>query len=190
MKIYGRNDVATLKGKSVKPHPPVVNRNNVIDLPPELKIKGMKVELAMDVVFISDQSFLHTVDRTIKFRRLSHLGTGKKNQGYMKENFFAGIDMILRHYNKHGIYVSVIHADNKFQSILNELVDVWDIKLNFSLPGEHVPDIERMNRVLQERFRVALYRLPFKQIPRTMIVRLALRITRTANMFPAKEGIS
>ena len=33
MKIYGRNDVATLKGKSVKPHPPVVNRNNVIELP-------------------------------------------------------------------------------------------------------------------------------------------------------------
>ena len=73
---------------------------------------------------------------------------------------------------------------------MNELVDVWDIKLNFSLPGEHVPDIERMNRVLQERLRVALYRLPFKQILRTMIVRLALRIMRTAIMFPAKEGIS
>ena len=88
------------------------------------------------------------------------------------------------------MWISLIHADNEFRSVLNELEDVWDTSINFSMPGEHVPDVERANRVLQERFRVALYRLPFKLIPKVMIIRLALRITRTANMFPAKEGIS
>ena len=73
---------------------------------------------------------------------------------------------------------------------MNELEDVWDIEINFTMPGEHVPDIERMNRVLQERFRVAIYMLPFKIILKVMIVCLTIRITRTANMFPAVEGIS
>ena len=62
--------------------------------------------------------------------------------------------------------------------------------MNFSLPGAHVPDIERENRVLQERFRVALYRLPFKSIPREMINFFALWVTRHGNYFPAQTGIS
>ena len=86
--------------------------------------------------------------------------------------------------------MSLIHADNKFRSIMNELEDVWDTSINFSMPGEHVPDIKRMNRVLQEQFRVALYRLPYKIIPKVMIIWLAFRITQTANMFPRAEGIS
>ena len=97
---------------------------------------------------------------------------------------------MLRYYNKNDIRVSLIHADNEFRSIMSELVDVWDVEINFSMPGEHVPDIERMNRTLQERFRVALYRLPYKIIPKVMIVRLTIRITRTGNMFPAAGGIS
>ena len=100
------------------------------------------------------------------------------------------MDVILRHYNKFDIWISLIHADNEFRSILKELEDVWDTSINFSMPGEHVPNIERINRVLQERFRVALYRLPFKLIPKVMIIVLAIRITRTANMFPATEDIS
>ena len=49
VRIFGK-DVATLKGKSTKPHPPVVNRNDFIDLPPELKIKSMEIKLAVGVV--------------------------------------------------------------------------------------------------------------------------------------------
>ena len=94
---------------------------------------------------------------------------------------FSGLDNILMHYNTNDIFVSRIHADNKFRSIINQLEDEWDIVENFFLSGEHVPNIERLNRVLQERFRVALYILRFHLIPRVMIVRLALIITRTEN---------
>ena len=99
------NDVAPLKGKSVEPHPPVVNRNDVIELPPELKVKGMRIESAIDVVYINDQSFLHSVDQTIKLRGVAHLGTRKKDQNYTKDMLFVpeGIDTILRHYDKNDI---------------------------------------------------------------------------------------
>ena len=35
-------DLATLKGKSVCPHPPVVTKNYIIEIPPELVTKGEK----------------------------------------------------------------------------------------------------------------------------------------------------
>ena len=61
---------------------------------------------------------------------------------------------------------------------------------NFSLPQEHVPDIEHENRVLQERFCVGLYRLPFKILPKSMIQYLALRVKRNRSYFPKKTGIT
>ena len=59
-------DVPTCKGKSTAPRPPVVTTEDVVELPDELQHKGRKIELTIDVVYISDQSFLHSVDRTIK----------------------------------------------------------------------------------------------------------------------------
>ena len=189
VRIFGK-DVATLKGKSTKPHPPVVDKNDFIDLPPELKVKGMEIELAVDVVYINDQSFLHSVDRTIKFRGLSHLGTRKKGKNYTLDILKEGIANVIRYYNRGGIIITVIHADGEFKSMKEELEDDFQCDTNFLLLGEHVPDIERANRVLQERFRVALYRGPYMIIPRAMIVRLALRVSRHYNYFPAKTGIS
>ena len=54
MKIFGE-DVAVLKGKTVKPKPPVVGKEDVIDLPPELSIE--MVELAIDVIYVSTELF-------------------------------------------------------------------------------------------------------------------------------------
>ena len=64
------------------------------------------------------------------------------------------------------------------------------MEFNFAHPGAHVPDIERENRTLQDRFRVNLYRLPYAMIPRTMIRYLALRVTENRGLFPRKNGIS
>ena len=96
----------------------------------------------------------------------------------------------MRHYNKVDILISRIHADNEFKTLLSELEDGWDVEINFSLPGAHVPDIKRHNRVLQERFRIVLYCLPFKSIPRSTIKFLALHVTRHGNYFPSPTGIS
>ena len=185
--IFGK-DVATLKGKSTRPHLPVVTRKDVVDLPPELQIS--EVELAMDVLFINDQAFFHAKDRTIKFKGLVPLGTVGKKKSYSVKDLFEGLDKILRHYNKAAIRIAMIHADKEFKPRFEEVEDRWDIALNFSAPDEHVPDIERENRTLQDRFRVALYRLPFKIIPRLMIRELAMRVTWNGTCFPAKGGIS
>ena len=139
--------------------------------------------------YINDECFLHSVDRSIKMKLISTLGTRKKGEGYNKDLLFQAIDNVLWHYNKADIFVSQIHADNEFRTMMKYLKEKWDVKMNFALPAEHVPDIERANRVLQERFWVNLYRLPFKLILRTMIRHSALRVTRHGNYSPAVTGI-
>ena len=103
---------------------------------------------------------------------------------------FSGIDKILQFYNHVDIYIKMIHADNEFRSILHELLDKWDVDINFCNPGEHVPHIERENRTQQERFRVNSYWLPFKIIPRNMVRYLNLRIAKNRALLPEKNGIS
>ena len=109
---------------------------------------------------------------------------------YTATTLCAALDDILRLHKKADIYITRIHADNKFKSVSCELDKTWEFDFNFSLPQEDVPDIEHENRVLQERFRVGLYRLPFKILPKLMIRYLALRVTSNRNYFPKKTGIS
>ena len=142
------------------------------------------------MVYINNQSFLQSVDWTIKLKLITVLGTRKKGENYDSNLLFQGTDSFLQHYNKVDIIISCIHAENEFKTLLSELEDGWDVEMNFSLPGAHVLDIKRANKVLQERSRKVLYRLPFKLIPRSMIKFLALRVTKYGNYFPAPTGIS
>ena len=80
------------------------------------------------------------------------LGTKKKGENYNMDVLYAGIDKVLRVYNRVGIYINTIHANHEFKTLLNDLEDQWEITLNFSNPVEHVPDIERENQTLEERF--------------------------------------
>ena len=60
-------DVATCKGKSTAPRPSVVTTEDVVELPDELKHKGRKVKLAIDVAYINNHSFLHSVHWKINY---------------------------------------------------------------------------------------------------------------------------
>ena len=55
-KIF-KTDVATCKGMSTRPSPPVVTTNNLIEFPKELVTAGRKIELAIDIVFINNERF-------------------------------------------------------------------------------------------------------------------------------------
>ena len=48
---------------------------------------------------------------------------------------------------------------------MDPVADDSDIQMNYANPDAHVPDVERNNRVIKERARIAYYLLPFKKIP-------------------------
>ena len=47
--IY-KTEVGSLKGNIMLPYLPVVTKNDVVELPPELMTKGRQIELAIDIV--------------------------------------------------------------------------------------------------------------------------------------------
>ena len=49
-----RNDVPTIKGKMVKPYPPVVKKEDFVEMPAQLNMAGMVVDLAIDVLYINE----------------------------------------------------------------------------------------------------------------------------------------
>ena len=141
-------------------------------------------------MYINREAFLHSVDRTIRCNGIFSLGSKKKGEMYTETTLRAALDDILRLYNRSDIYVTRIHADNEFKSVFREFDETWDVYFNYSSPQEHVSDIENKNCVLQERFHVGLYRLPYSLLPKAMIPYLALRVTRNISYFPKKTGIS
>ena len=180
--IFGK-DVPTLKGKSTRPKTKQI-KNVKIELPEELELRDKELELAMDVMFIDKSSFLVTIDRSIKYRA----AVGIKDRS--ADELFESLDIILRMYNDAGYDIKTIYCDGEFRGILDRVSDELNITMVYAPVGDHVPDIERSNRVVQERYRVAFYRLPFARIPKLMTERLTYRVNKNLNLFPAKEGIS
>ena len=112
-KIFGI-DVPTCKGKWTRPKNKIGNSNDRIELPPKLNMNGREVELAIDVYFVNNEAFLHTLDRTLKCPHCAVLGTHRKGQAYNKENLIEGLNDILQKYNHGDVRIKTIHADNEF----------------------------------------------------------------------------
>ena len=93
-------------------------------------------------------------------------------------------------YNEAGYRIREIHADNEFRPLFETVADDLDVIMNYTNAGDHVPEAERNNRVLQERVRTAYHRLPYKAIPKTMLKHLTMISAEQLNYFPAKGGIS
>ena len=181
-RIFGR-DVPTLKGKSVRSKS-VPIKDERIELPEELQLRNKELELAIDILYIDRSLFLVSIDRSLKFRATVPLKDRESSE------IFSALDVILRHYNNEDYEIKTIHCDREFKSMMDEVADEMHINMVYASSNDHVPDIERSNRVIEERYRVAFYRLEFKMIPKVMCEHLAMRVTKNLNMFPAKEGIS
>jgi hypothetical protein len=74
--------------------------------------------------------------------------------------------------------------------MLEPIQDNLDVDIELANVGNHVPQAEKNNRFLGERFRACYHNLPFKAIPWTMIKFMCLNQTHNTNIFPAKNGIS
>ena len=116
-----------------------------------MKINGMK---------INGVPFLTTITRNIMYRTAEWIPK-QTSQAYR-----SVLDNIFSVYNKAGIKITTIHCDNEFRPLMQELQDIYEVHMNYANPQEHVPEAERNNRVIKERFRAAFHRLPFKKIPK------------------------
>ena len=180
--MFGK-DIPTLKGKSRRSKS-VPIKNERVELPEELAMRSKELKLAIDIMFIDKSVFLVSIDRSLKFCASVPL------KDWNAEEIYGGLDVILRHYNNEEYEINKIHCDKEFKSIMDAVSDNLNVEMVYASTNDHVPDIERSNRTVEERYVVAFYRLPDKRIPKVMTEHLTMRVTKNLTMFPAREGIS
>jgi hypothetical protein len=62
--------------------------------------------------------------------------------------------------------------------------------MRYSTPQEYVTKAERSNIVIKERNSLAFHRLPFKMLPKIMVIILCMECAKKLSFFPPKGGIS
>ncbi len=175
--IYG-DSVTAMKGKMVRKTPPEP-RSDLLSIPPELIKAHQGIELCADIFYIEEVPFLLTVSKKLKFMTARVLNS--EDQDELGE----ALDATFRQYNKAGFDIKTLYTDRQFECLWDVMTDI-DITLDTAAAQAHQADVERMIRLVKERFRSIFHSLPFGCWPRVMIVRGVYWAMRWLNAFPPK----
>ena len=125
-KIFGP-DVGNLKGKSTRRNPiPVVD--NHIEIPRDLIRSQQGVHLCIDGMKVNGLVFLTTISRNIYYRTATFMSR------QTVEHYKNELKGIVRYYNKAGLRVDYIHADNEFLPLVEPIQDELQIQPRRSCP--------------------------------------------------------
>eukprot|EP00957_Ditylum_brightwellii_P134473 10251717-Ditylum_brightwellii.AAC.2 len=138
-------DVGALTGKTIQNTPEPV-RTDYIELPQELIDLHQEVTMAADILYINKIPFLTSVLRNIKFTTAQEINNRKKS------TLLTAIKKIFKLYTSQGFVVTNALMDREFKPLTEELLPT---KLNSISTNDHVPDIERQNRIIKERHHMA-----------------------------------
>ena len=94
---------------------------------------------------------------------------------------------VLNTYHTRGFDVLNLHADMEFECIKNEMMAVI---MNLNASDDHVGEVERSIRTIKERVRADVHGMPFKRLPKLMIIELVRRAVKVLNQFPALDRVS
>ena len=98
-----------------------------------------------------------------------HYGTAQALESMKIPKMEMVIKSIISSYKVRGFHVAILHVDIQFKAIRDRKL-LGDVTTNVVSRGEHVPEIERLNRVLKERARCYFAMLPYKTMPRMMVI--------------------
>ena len=175
--IFGPN-LGSLKGKTVRrPNPHV--KTQTIGVPPDIMQIHRSVTLAIDIMFINKIPFLVTTSRHLKF------GTVEALNNRQIPTVMGKLRNVINLYISQGFKVDCIIADPEFEQIRP-----WFPFLNCCGADEHVPDVERYIWTIKDQTRSAYQMLPFRCVPRIMLIHLVKNAVLWLNAFPAENGVS
>lgn len=182
--IY-REDLGVLKWKTRRKKPNPVSVDTVI------KIEMRKILLGVDL-FFTGLTFLITVSRDFRFITATLL------TDRCKQTILTALQQVMKLYHGRGHLMETIEfiaqsnpvytilAGNEFQ-ILREELEYKGVQVNIVSKDEHVPEVERQNRVIKERARAIIQMLPYTTMPKWMRGALINYVVYWLNCMP-KEG--
>jgi hypothetical protein len=164
-KIFGPN-IGSLKGKTTRKKPTPV-RHDYVEIPPELIEQHKYLVFCMDIFFICGLPILSGIDRSVKNRSSIPI----KNEE--NEQIYNAIDKVFRKYQQGGFYITDIHCDQQFRSLMDPIADELNLKMNYTTTNERVPEAERNNRTIKEQIRAVYHSLPYKAMSPVMLMHYA-----------------
>jgi hypothetical protein len=183
IKIWGKNIVA-LKGKTTQSKTNMVVRDYV-KVPMELLKLHKEVFLTTEIFFVNKIPFFLTLIRKICFTAVNHLADRTVPQ------IFKAFKEMHQYYIQHGFHVITVHTDGEFAPLKPFIKYMPGGPLvNLASANEHVPEIERILRVVKERCRETRHSLPFQQIPKLLTIHIVLNVIKLLNLFPTKGRVS
>ena len=175
-------ELGCLKGKTTRQPSPKVRLENS-PIPAPILQQYRNVTLSVDVMKVTGIPFLMTISRHIKFGSAGRLDNMKNS--HIIKHFKA----IIGTYVTRGFRVTIILADNQFESMRGDLADLH-ATLHITSRDEHVPEVERYNRTIKERVRGNHTMLPYQHLPPIFVIEMVYNAVFWRNMFALKGGVS
>eukprot|EP00536_Pseudo-nitzschia_multiseries_P018200 jgi/Psemu1/54543/gm1.54543_g len=125
------------------------------------------VTLFVDIITVNSVQFLVFISRHLRFRTAVAINN-------MKHHTLAkAIWAIAGQYLARGFCVTQVHADNQFDCIRDNLLDMdYPITMHCVPAGQHEPTIERSNQTLKENIRCVVNHIPVSRLPRRCLIEL------------------
>ena len=181
--IYGK-ELHGLKGKTQRQKPPAL-RIEYTPVPTKILQLYQNVVLAIDLFFVNNLPFLHTVSEYIKFHTTEHMIT---RDG---DTIMQGLEKAIAVYNRRGFKIDTITADPEFDKLQIQLETKFGVKYEQNGSGDHVPLIENANKTIKQRIRSVWSTLPYREhMPRLITQELVGFATVWVNTNIPKNGIS
>ena len=175
-------DLGCIKGKTVRCQPSAV-RITGTDIPMQIMQQYKDVTLSVDIMKVTGIPFLMTISKHIKF------GSAGKLDSMRNSHILKHFKAIIGAYVTRGFHVTIILADDQFESMRGDLADLH-AQLNVTARDEHVPEIERYQRTIKERVRGQYNVLPYQHLPPLFIIEMVYHSVFWRNMFALRGGVS
>ena len=138
----------------------------------------------INVYYINGCAFLRTIACHLMFRTSMPLRNSDADTLFQKISVLSGL------YKVRGFQVVQIFGDNQFTCLQAKLRDKLQITFEPCSPGAHEPFIERDNRTSKERCRCVYASLPYKRLPKRMILELPSAVDFYLNYWCSSGGVS
>jgi hypothetical protein len=177
--IYG-SSIAGVLGKTVRrKHEHVeVEYGNV---PDNFHRLHKFVTLTADVMLINRIAFLTALSQKLQMATVEHIPLCTAAQ------LSNSIMKIVKLYASTGFIVRLVMMDQKFDKVDN-IVNM--VKINTTVAREHIGEIECNIRVIKERSHAIVSDLPYKILPRQVIIHLVYFSVLWLNSLPSTVGVS
>ena len=137
------------------------------------------VTLVPDVMFVNGLPFLITSSRGLNLVTIEHLPSRTAKR------LVQTLERVFKIYTTAGFIIQTTMTDMEFEKLRPLMPHV---ALNTTAAREHVGEIEQKIRVIKERARGAFNTMPYKKLPRVMVIELLHFCVMWMNSFPVSRA--